>query len=309
LDFIAESVAAGKSFFLQVNPTAPHVELSVIPPGCHTSKFRKTIRPAPRHQGTLPAEIVLVHGPAYNEKDMSDKPPFAEALAPLTPTDTSCVERLWRDRLEAMMAVDELVRAMVRDLTQKGLLGNTVLIFASDNGHYFGEHRLNHKTIGWEEAMRVPLAIRAPGHLGGQVSQRMVLNTDLAPTITELAGARMALTPEGRSLVPLLADPGALPWRQRVFGEFVGTSLIWTVTSAPLWFRMVRTGTEDATAPNDSYILWSTGEQEYYDLDTDPHQLTSRHDDPRTALQRAYLRELIDQFETCVGSECVSIEN
>ena len=93
----------------------------------------------------------------------------------------------------------------------------------------------------------------------------------------------MALTPEGRSLVPLLANPGARPWRQRVFGEFLGTSLSWTATAVPLGFKMVRTGPDDATAPNDSYIVWNTGPQEYYDLDGDPYQLTSRHDDPRTA--------------------------
>ena len=61
------------------------------------------------------------------------------------------------------MAVDELVGAIATDLSQKGVLGDTVLIFASDNGHFFGEHRRNNKTVGWEEAMRVPLTIRAQG--------------------------------------------------------------------------------------------------------------------------------------------------
>jgi N-acetylglucosamine-6-sulfatase len=307
LDFIADSVAAGKPFFLQVNPSAPHTEYDVVAPGCAMSnKYALTIRPAPRHEGTLPPDIVLLHGPAYNEEDMSDKPAFLQ-VAQLTPTDTLCAERLWRTRLEAMMAVDDLVRAIVRDLRERRLLDDTVLIFASDNGYFFGEHRRAGKTVGYEEATRVPLAVRAPGYMGGQVSQRMVLTTDLAPTISELAGASMTLTPEGRSLVPLLSNPVARPWRQRVFGEFLGTSL--NPYSIGATFTMVRTGPEDATAPNDSYIVWNTAAREYYDLDTDPYQLTSRHDDPRTDRERAYLQGLVDQFKTCVGSGCSSIEN
>ena len=305
LDFIEDAEAQdSKPFFLVVTPFAPHLEPGVDGPGCSSSAaFPETIRPAARDSGTLPPGIVLTHGPAYNEADMSDKPPILQSLPVLTALDTTCGEGLWRARLEAMMAVDELVGALVADLAQKGELDDTVIIFTSDNGFFFGEHRLSDKIIGYEEANRVPLAIRAPGYAEGQVSPRMVLNADLAPTITELAQAVMGLAPEGRSLVPLLANPMASPWRKRVFGEFQGTRL------GGRRFSLVRTGPQDAPAPDDVYIAWNAGTREYYDLDTDPYQLTSRHADPGTATQRAYLEAFINQFKTCVGTACVSLEN
>ena len=74
-------------------------------------------------------------------------------------------------------------------------------------------------------------------------------------------------------------------------------------------FHLVRTGPNDSTAPNDSFILWSDGVREYYDLETDPYQLQSRHNDPVTLDERTYLANLVNQFKTCRGSSCASIED
>jgi arylsulfatase A-like enzyme len=306
LDFIAESEAHdSKPWFLLLTPFAPHLEPGYVDPGCSTSQaYRETIRPAPRHIGTLPQNVKLVHGPAFNEANMSDKPPFLRSLPLLTTKDIECSESFWRTRLEAMKAVDELVGALVSDLEQKGELSNTAIVFTSDNGYFFGEHRLNKKVVGYEEAMRIPLAIRAPGYPEGQVSSRLVLSTDLSPTIIQLADATSGIAPDGRSLVPLLANPSA-PWRLRVFGEFLGS----IPEIGGKAFSMVRTGPDDATAPNDCYIVWSDGSKEYYDLDSDPYELKSLHKQHGTEEERAYLGSLIDRFKTCRGSSCVSIED
>jgi N-acetylglucosamine-6-sulfatase len=306
LNFIAESEAHdSQPWFLLVTPFAPHLEPGVVGPGCSGSKaYKETIRAAPRHIGTLPQSVKLVHGPAFNEANMSDKPTFLQSLPLLTTQDIQCSESFWRSRLEAMEAVDDLVGALVSDLQQKGELSNTAIIFTSDNGYFWGEHRLSKKLVGYEEAMRAPLAIRAPGYPAGQVSSRFVLSTDLSPTIVQLADGTNGIPPDGRSLVPLLANPSA-PWRMRVFGEYLGT---WTEIDGNT-FYMVRTGPGDATAPNDSYILWANSAKEYYDLDGDPYQLKSQHKPHGTEEERIYLGNLIDEFKTCAGSSCASIED
>jgi hypothetical protein len=306
LDFIAESEAHdSQPWFLLVTPFAPHLEPAQIAPGCAGSKaYKETIRPAPRHIGTLPQSVKLVHGPAFNEANMSDKPTFLRSLPLLTSLDIQCSESFWRTRLEAMKAVDELVGALVSDLQQKNELSNTAIIFTSDNGYFFGEHRLTEKVVGYEEAMRTPLAIRAPGYQAGQASSRLVLSTDLSSTIVQLAGASSGIAPDGRSLVPLLANPSA-PWRLRVFGEYLGSA----AEIGGNTFHMVRTGPDDATAPNDSYIVWSNGAREYYDLDDDPYQLKSRHNQHATEQERTYLGNLINEFLTCSGSSCASLED
>jgi arylsulfatase A-like enzyme len=304
LDFIEESEDQdGQPWFLLVTPFAPHLEPGQIAPGCGGSKaFKETIRPAPRHIGTLDEDVRLDHGPAFNEANMSDKPPILRGLGSLTSLDIECSESFWRTRLEAMKAVDDLVDDLVEELDDEHELSDTVIIFTSDNGYFFGEHRLNKKVIGYEEAMRVPLVIRAPGYEEDEVSSRFVLSTDLSPTIVQLAGATNGIAPDGRSLVPLLANPSA-PWRRRIFGEYLG-SLINGKT-----FHLVRTGPDDSAAPNDSYIVWSDGATEYYDLDADPHQLNSRHNHPETLDERTHLETLLTEFKTCRAASCATIED
>ena len=87
------------------------------------------------------------------------------------------------------------MKKIVQTLKREDELDNTVIIFVSDNGYFEGEHRIAvNKTFPYEEALRVPLAIRVPsGVIGGQQparrSRTLVSNVDLAPTIVDLAGA------------------------------------------------------------------------------------------------------------------------
>jgi hypothetical protein len=109
-------------------------------------------------------------------------------------------------------------------------LDNTVLVFTSDNGYYNGEHRLHQKIGPYEEGIRVPLAIRYPklsttfGWSTGPITLHdFVLNTDLAPTIADLAGVSTPLPVnlhgvDGQSLYPHLTfGATAAPWPRKRF--------------------------------------------------------------------------------------------
>ena len=115
-----------------------------------------------------------------------------------------------------------MVGGLIDTLQRNGELNNTVLIFTSDNGFFYGEHRLTDKVLGYDESIRVPLYIRAPG-FPAQTTWRAALNNDLAPTVADFAGITPGLPVDGRSLLPLLRNPSEKNWRKRFLVEYLGT--------------------------------------------------------------------------------------
>jgi arylsulfatase len=101
-------------------------------------------------------------------------------------------------------ALDGVLRLLFQDLAQGGLLDNAVVVITADHGEEFGEHGSHgHGTALFDETLRVPLLIVAPG-LTPRVVEQPVSLIDLAPTLLELAGVPPPPRFEGGSLVPLL---------------------------------------------------------------------------------------------------------
>src|SRR5439155_24504628 len=127
----------------------------------------------------------------------------------------------WRCALESLRAVDRGVHRITRALKRTGELSNTVLVFTSDNGFYYGEHRLRGgKGLPYDEGVRVPFLVRVPKPLraGAPVGRTIhlpVAGVDVAPTLLRLAGAEPCRqsgncrTLDGRSLLPLLRGAGS----------------------------------------------------------------------------------------------------
>jgi arylsulfatase A-like enzyme len=94
-----------------------------------------------------------------------------------------------------------LVEAVVNKLQSVGALGNTYVVFTSDNGYQLGEHRISHgKGRPYEESVHMPLLVRGPGVPEGSTTDKLVLNTDFLPTFTDLAGTTTPRYVDGRSL-------------------------------------------------------------------------------------------------------------
>jgi arylsulfatase A-like enzyme len=121
-----------------------------------------------------------------------------------------------------LAAVDENVGKLLAALDELKLAESTVVVFASDNGFYLGEHTLGDKRSAYEESLRIPLLVRCP-QLGeaarGKLVDAMALNIDLAPTILDLAGVNIPAEMQGSSWRPLLEGKPA-PWRQSFFYEY-----------------------------------------------------------------------------------------
>lgn len=270
--------APGGPFFLSVATLAPHTE-----GGFAANNGNRNPRPAPRHRGAF-ADRALPKPPSYDEADVSDKPAHIRFLPRITATAEAQILRTYRSRLESLLAVDEAVAAIVEALRANGELANTLFIFTSDNGWLQGEHRIRSGKIHpYEESIRVPLILRGPGLAANTQRTTQASNIDLAPTVLAAGGATPGIVVDGRSLLPvstvvrpLLIETGPRPDGSR-------------------WYAAVR-------VPRFLYVEHSTGELELYDLQLDPYQLRSRHNDPAYQEVRASLAVELDRLMACAGN-------
>jgi arylsulfatase A-like enzyme len=90
-----------------------------------------------------------------------------------------------RSYYETLAAVDESLGRVLDYLDEKGLAENTAVVFAGDNGFFWGEHDLVDKRFAYEESIRIPFLVRYPGLVAGpgREIEEMILNVDLAPTL------------------------------------------------------------------------------------------------------------------------------
>ena len=100
-------------------------------------------------------------------------------------------------------------------------------MFAGDNGYFLGDHGRFEKMTPHEESVRIPFLIRYPPAIRrGTISDELVLNVDLAPTLYDLAGLKGPERIDGRSLRPVLDGNGRAPekakWRNDIYIEWQG---------------------------------------------------------------------------------------
>ena len=252
--------------------------------------------PAARHLSAYPG-ATAPRGPSFNEPDMSDKPRWLQDQAPLIDASTSAeIDVDYRGSLQAMLAVEEAVDALFVTLDQLGESSNTYVFFTSDNGLHRGEHRLPRgKNTPYEESIRMPFYVRGPGVPAGRTVDHLSGLVDLAPTFLGLAGAAVPSAVDGMSLAPLLsATPPALAtWRQEMLIEHPGGAGL--PIRIPAYYG-VRTQTE-------LYVEYDNFENEYYDLRSDPSQLSNLvRQAPSSTLARLSAR--VAALKGCRGASC-----
>jgi arylsulfatase A-like enzyme len=187
--------------------------------------------------------------------------------------------------LNALQPVDHAVGRIVDALAQTGRLNNTMIVFTSDNGFMWGEHRWIDKLAPYEESIRVPLVVRFdPITSTPKTSDKLALNIDLAPTFAQVAGVAARHT-DGQSLLPVLEFPGA-PWRQDFLVEHLDKRTSITSSNAMI---DVPTYCEVRTTQY-AYVQYVTHEEELYDLSADPYELRNLAQDPTYHNQLLSLR-------------------
>jgi N-acetylglucosamine-6-sulfatase len=305
-------------FYLQVDFTAPHGD------------FRRPAGPEPatRHYNTFAgAPYPHDRSQGFNEGNVNDKPRFIREAPYLSLQEIHTYRVYYQKGLESLRAIDEGVKQIVDTLGGLHRLRNTYIVFTSDNGFFYGEHRLTGgKFLAYEPATHLPLLIRGPGIKAGTATGELAGNIDLAPTILELAGVEADKSVDGRSLVPYMRDPALRSRRPLLFESFVETNDVEAngePTTSPVptpgpAARPARGSGDGATAsivapPKDylgirlgpyKYIEWPSGEKELYDINKDPSELNNVIRDPNLSPIRAFLHAQLVRLEVCKGRGC-----
>ncbi|MEJ5976218.1 sulfatase [Novosphingobium sp. PS1R-30] len=116
---------------------------------------------------------------------------------------------------ESLSRLDSGVGMLVEALARTGHAEDTLIVFLSDNGRPFP----GAKTNLYDPGLHLPLIIHAPGSRGGRTNEAMVSWTDIVPTLLAWTGAKGPAYPlPGRSLLPLLGQPGGAGW-DKVFAS------------------------------------------------------------------------------------------
>ena len=173
----------------------------------------------------------------------------------------------YRRYLETLQAVDESIERVITWVKENKLDKNTMVVYMGDNGFSFGEHGLIDKRHAYEESMRVPLLVWAPGMINpNSVVEQVVMNVDLAPTFLELAGVTKPTQMQGYSFTNLLRGSGAGWQRDKVFYEYYWES------------AFPQTPTTFAVRSNRYKYIYYNGVwdiNELFDLQNDPYEMNN----------------------------------
>ena len=135
-----------------------------------------------------------------------------------------------------------------------------------DNGFSFGEHGLIDKRHAYEESMRVPLLVWAPGFVKpASAVEQVIMNVDIAPTFLAIAGIAKPKNMQGNSFAPILKGQN-IPWRDRAFYEYYWEA---AYPQTPTIFA-IRT---DRYKYIYNHGTWDINE--LYDLKNDPYEMNN----------------------------------
>jgi arylsulfatase A-like enzyme len=238
--------------------------------------------------------------PAYREMYYRNPPPLPVNFLPQLPFDNGAMrggrdenlgtwprtEAMIRDQLAEYYGLithmDQQIGRILAALEQSGQAGNTIIIFAADNGLALGSHGLLGKQSVFEHSMRVPLVLVGPGIPRGKSTPAFTYLLDVFPTLCDVTGIAPPSGLEGESLRPLW-DGKEARLRDSVFLPYLEVQ------------RAVR---------DDRWKLIAypkIGHLQLFDLQNDPHETTNVIDRPQSAELVPRLMKLMKQWQARVG--------
>jgi arylsulfatase A-like enzyme len=247
VDFLKR--AGDNPFLLMLATTGPH----------------HPYRPAPRHLSKW-APDEPYDNRAVNERDMSDKPSH---LRDAKKVNLERIHKIERRTGQTLRSVDELVGRVLKNVD----LSNTLVIYMSDNGVLWGEHRLKDKNMPYRWTTEVPLFMRWDGVIEPGRPSGLVTNADVGATVLDAAGVADAFPTDGDTVLD-------------------GTSEISTMEAKTSPDRPSYCGVRTERY---LFVEYNSAERELYDYKRDPLELenranTKRYDDVQHQLKRAAKR-------------------
>eukprot|EP00940_MAST-03C_sp_MAST-3C-sp2_P000795 g795.t1 len=286
-------------------------------PSCHGP-----FTPAAKYVGHF-SNASAPRTPNYNAS-AQDKQWLMRQQAPLTETIAESIDQIHNARLETLLSVDDYVAEVVSMLERNGELENTFILFTSDHGFQLGQHRLeSDKRHLYEHDIRIPLLVRGPGVVANATLNDIVLNVDIAPTITHIASGIVPDDMDGSSILPLILqgrsiDARDLNWRDDFLVSYQGAGnpvcgLQFCPAPAPNEFHendalnntysCVRT-----ISDNEDTIFCEFEDDEsfveFYDHANDPWQLRNLYPNETSDSEIARRKKRLEKFKACRGREC-----
>ncbi len=278
LSYLADAATFEAPFFLFISTTAAH----------------RPAYPDPQDAHLFPGFEYRARG--WGEPDLKDKPAGINREAePFDgyydgsvefSSDGRLPDEVFADQLRSLRAVDRLVDEVLAAVdADPELRDNTVIVYTSDHGFQWGEHRVFDKAKPYEEVIRVPLVVRVPGLDARVIDEAVTCNLDVAATLLELAGysaneIKRTIRSDGKSLMDLLEGQGGRIRRDVMVQDFSIFNPAFALLRNDKW----------------KYTRWDTGEEELYKLSKDPFELSSRHDSGKRSDERAK-RKLAGRLE------------
>jgi N-acetylglucosamine-6-sulfatase len=255
-------------FCLYIAHKALHPELTQRDDGSITDPNAAKFLPADRHRKLYSMTAIPRR---LNVTDLPDDKPalsrHVDGVPPLS-RSTGTSDDTVRDRLRMLAAVDDGVGLLLAQLERSNEIDNTVFVFTSDHGYWYGEHGLSvERRLAYEEGIRIPLFIRYPKMISsGLLVDEFALSIDIAPTMLDLAGVSAVSKMDGHSLAPLLHGEHPQDWRPSFLIQYNTDTVFPRVHK--MGYRAIRT-------KRWKYIRYTDldGMDELYDLVNDPYEM------------------------------------
>lgn len=261
------SVEPSQPLFLYFAPVAPHAPAT--PPPRYATRF---------------SNLKSWNPPSVTE-DVGDKPEYIRRMSPMDGERKANMEEFRKKQFRSLLAVDDAVKGILAALSDTGRLSNTLVVFMSDNGFLWGEHRWGSKMVPYEESIRLPFVMRYDVAGSSAKDGRLALNLDVPATVATAVGITPPTPVEGRNLLGT-----AEGWRTDFLIEHSGAGDVANIAKVPPYCG-VRT-------KDFMYARYATQEEELYELSADPYQLDNRARDPAYAgplgAMRTRMLELCD---------------
>jgi len=298
--FLAREAKSGRPFLLWITPRNPHLPLTA------PQEFKDIYKDAdikldPNWRESPLMQSFFNQGPA-GDISFRDNRNLVYPGAPAgatggPPRNESQMKEVIRAYYAEVSFLDSQIGALIGQLKADGLYDNTIIIYLSDNGYFLGNHGLGNKITMHEESVRVPMFVHSPLlPVKKAKSSALVSSLDVYPTILDLAGVSAPPHLMGKSLVPLLKDPDGKV-RDYVVSECVGPPEKRLGTG----HRMVRTD-------RFKYILSSSDEEAFFDLRTDPYEMTNLIADSKLKDEIGRHRKMLGEWSTSVGEKRLTMD-
>ena len=280
-----------KPFVLYLSHKAVHPNLEQRADGSIDDPTAAHFIPAESYR-RLYADAVIPRRANAQFERLEGKPALTRPIAGLPPLSrsTGTSDEVIRDRLRMLASVEDGVGIIFKTLEETGKLDNTLLVFTSDHGYFYGEHGLSvERRLAYDEAARIPLLMRYPRLIRRSSEITPLVQTiDLAPTFLELAGAKALPAVHGRSLLPLLTGSESK----------LRESLLIEHMSDKVFPRMHGMGYQAVRTEDWKYIHYTDLENvdELYDLRSDPFEMRNLISDPLSQSKRIDLQKELQRL-------------